>query len=67
MDFATALRYARTWRGAIPGVEAISEGIEDGQPCITVFVSSPASRSLLPTRLGAWKVVVQGAHAHDGP
>jgi hypothetical protein len=67
MDFASALRRAQGWVGRIAGVERVAEGVYDGKPCITVFVSSSEPRRVLPALLGEWRVVQQGAgNAADG-
>ncbi len=52
MDFVSALRQAQSWVGSIAGVEGVAEGIFDGQPCITVFVSTAEPRAHLPRLLG---------------
>ena len=63
MNFADALSEAEAWIGSIDGVEDVAEGILNGAPCITVFVSSQDVFRLLPPRLGRWPVVAQGADA----
>ncbi len=60
MDFVSALRQAQSWVGSIAGVEGVAEGIFDGQPCITVFVSTAEPRAHLPRLLGEWRVLLQG-------
>ena len=62
MDFMSALSQAKAWIDEIDGVESVAEGLYDGRPCITVFVSRAVPRSTLPDALGEWKVVVQGAN-----
>jgi hypothetical protein len=59
MDFASALHEAEKWVGEVDGVESVAEGVHDGHPCITVFVSSRAPAKILPRRLGTWVVVVE--------
>ena len=62
MDFKSALSQAQAWINEIDGVESVAEGLYDGKPCITVFVSSAVPRNTLPDTLGEWKIVVQGAN-----
>jgi hypothetical protein len=59
MDFVTALHEAEKWVGEVDGVESVAEGVHDGHPCITVFVSSETPARILPRQLGAWPVVVE--------
>ena len=62
MKFSDALLQAERWVYEISGVERVAEGIEGGEPCITVFVSSREATRRLPDRLGTWRVVVDGVH-----
>jgi len=60
MKFSDALTEAEQWIDSISGVERVSEGVENGEPCITVFVSSKSAATQLPTRVGPWAVIVDG-------
>jgi hypothetical protein len=60
MTFAEALTFAAAWVGSLEGVESVAEGLSGGEPCITVFVSSPVTARLIPATVGRWKVVVEG-------
>ena len=60
MTFVEALAFAGSWVGALDGVESVAEGLSGGEPCITVFVSSPTAARLIPATVGRWKVVVEG-------
>lgn len=60
MTFIEALEHAETWVDRIEGVEGVAEGLVDGRPCITVFVSSAQARRALPVVVGRWPVVVEG-------
>jgi hypothetical protein len=62
MPFSEALATAEQWVNDIFGVERVAEGIQEGEPCITVFVSSQAAARRLPRRVGPWKVVLGGVH-----
>ncbi|HXJ19727.1 MAG TPA: hypothetical protein VMT03_05790 [Polyangia bacterium] len=67
MKFSDALIQAERWVNEISGVERVAEGIENGEPCITVFVSSKGATRQLPDRLGPWRIVIQGLHTdRDG-
>ena len=44
---------------ALSGVEAVAEGVEEGQPCVVVYVSEPPYG--LPSQLGGYPVVVRGS------
>jgi hypothetical protein len=59
MDFAHALHEAEKWVDEVEGVESVSEGVHDGEPCITVFVSSRTAARILPNHLGDWSVVIE--------
>lgn len=63
MTFAQALEVAEAWVDTMDGVESVAEGLCDGEPCITVFVSSRLPGQQLPGRLGVWKVVLEGGPA----
>ena len=68
MKFSDALIRAEQWVHEIYGVEQVAEGIEGGEPYITVFVSSKEATQRLPDRLGPWRIVIEGVHAdRDGP
>jgi hypothetical protein len=60
MTFAEALRVAEKWIDRIPGIERVAEGLVEGEPCITVFVSSRVAASQLPVNVGRWRVVIDG-------
>jgi hypothetical protein len=59
MNFASALLEGEKWVGAVEGVERVAEGVHDGHPCITVFVSSRGPTKVLPRSLGGWPVIIE--------
>lgn len=61
MTFAEALELAGRWVDTVDGVEGVAEGLTGEEPCITVFVSSDAPGGRLPSALGRWKIVLEGA------
>ena len=63
MKFRDALCEAEKWVDEVEGVESVAEGTQDGAPCITVFVSSPEPRKVLPKLLGRWAIVIAGRSA----
>jgi hypothetical protein len=60
LSFSEALREAERWVDHISGVERVAEGLNEGEPCITVFVCAGNAAASLPRSIGPWRVVIDG-------
>ena len=59
MEFDEAMQRARRWIDEYEWVHGIAEGEEDGERCISVFVSDVGKTDELPERLGPFRVTLE--------